>query len=208
LFTRRLASLPEQVTPRATGLQFEYYEGYWKDLWLSLDKLQPQKTGAVSEPFDLSVIPDDNRPIGGKPAPREKTYAFRYTGYLKVPEDGVYTIHAPHEYTHLDQVAGYELQVYLGHALNPDNNGVKKEEDLNYWYPATRLHGLGTWSVPLKKGFHPIKIVYIDFRTDSCKRLNRTPDLRDAVWSGEKPDLLISGPGVPKQPIPASWLWR
>jgi hypothetical protein len=208
LFTRRLASPAEQVAPRNQGLNYEYYEGFWKDLWLSLDTLQPKRKGAVAELFDPTPIPDDNRPVGDKRAPREKAYAFKYTGYLQVPADGVYTIHAPHEYTHCDWIAGYELQVYLGHALNPDGTRVKREEDLSYWYPATRLHGLGTWSVPLEKGFHEIKIVYIDFRMDGAKRLNRVEGLRDCVWSGEKPDLLLSGPGVPKQPIPAAWLWR
>jgi hypothetical protein len=95
-----------------------------------------------------------------------------------------------------------------GHALNPDGDRVKRDEDLSYWYPATRLHGLGTWSVPLKQGFHEIKIVYIDFRMDGAKRMNRVAGLRDCVWSGEKPELLLSGPGMSKQPIPAAWLWR
>jgi hypothetical protein len=107
-----------------------------------------------------------------------------------------------------DQIAGYELQVYLGHAMLPDNNGTKRDGDVSFWYPATRLHGLGTWSVPLRKGFHELKIVYIDFRMDGPKRLNRVEGVRDCVWSGERPALMISGPGVKRQPIPAAWLWR
>ncbi len=208
LFTRRLASRAEQVSPRRRGLSYEYYEGFWRDLWLSLDTLRPKRKGAAAELFDLTAIPDDNPPVGARRAPCQKAYAFKYTGYLKVPADGVYTIHAPHEYTHCDWIAGYELQVYLGHALHPDGNRVKRDADLSYWYPATRLHGLGTWSVPLKKGFHEIKVVYIDFRTDGAKRMNRVKGIRDCVWSGEKPALLLSGPGIAKQPIPAAWLWR
>ena len=79
---------------------------------------------------------------------------------------------------------------------------------MSYWYPATRLHGFGTWSMPLKQGFHEIKIIYVDFRMDGGKRLNRVEGVRDCVWSGEKPALLLSGPGISKQPIPAVWLWR
>jgi hypothetical protein len=208
VFTKKLPSLPEQATPKAQGLDCEYYEGFWKDLWLSLDKLTPRNKQAVGELFDLAVVPADNRPVGDKRAPRERSYALKYTGYLKVPADGVYTIHAPPEYVYCDRVAGYELQVYLGHAQVPDGDGAKRDEELNYWYPATRLHGLGTWSAALKEGLHELKIVYIDFRMDGPKRLNRLPGVRDLVWSGEKPALLISGPNLEKQLIPASWLWR
>ncbi len=28
----------------------------------------------------------------------------------------------------------------------------------------------------------------------------------DFTWQGVAPDLLISGPGVPKQPVPQAWL--
>ncbi len=209
VFTKKLASKPEDVKPQYQGLNFEYYEGYWKDLWLALDKQTPVKKGSVDDLFDLSVIPAENPSLNDKLAPRQKTYAFKYTGYLKVPEDGVYTLHAPHEYVHCDVVAGYELQCYVGHALNPDAERTKRAEEMNYWYPATRAHGLGTWSVPLKKGFHEFKIVYIDYRMDGPKRLNLIEGIRDCAWSGEKPDLQISGPGMEKpQAIPAAWLWR
>ncbi|MGA2618126.1 MAG: hypothetical protein ABSF26_10985 [Thermoguttaceae bacterium] len=72
--------------------------------------------------------------------------------------------------------------------------------------------GWPAWRRPssrrFEKGFHEIKIVYIDFRMDGAKRMNRVAGLRDCVWSGEKPELLLSGPGIAKQPIPAAWLWR
>jgi hypothetical protein len=207
-YTKKLWSTPEPVTPQAPGLNYEYCEGFWKDLWLAPGKVPPKQTGHVAELFDLTVIPEGNRPLGDKLAPREKTYAFRYTGYLQVPADGVYTLHAPHEFVYPDQIAGYELQVYIGHEVIPDNNGTKRLGELNLWYPATRLHGLGTWSVPLKAGFHEIKIVYIDFRMDGPQRLNRVAGVRDCVWSGERPALLISGSSLPRQPIPAAWLWH
>ena len=88
------------------------------------------------------------------------------------------------------------------------NNGTKRSGELNFWYPSTRLRGLGTWSVPLKAGFREIKIVYIDFRMDGPQRLNQVAGVRDCVWSGERPALLISGPNLPRQPIPAAWLWH
>ncbi len=209
VFTRKLPyAANADVSKAAPGLQYAYYEGFWKDMWLSLDKLTPARTGNVPELFDLSPIPADNAQLTDKLAPRQKTYALKYTGYLKVPEDGVYTLHAPREYVYPDNVAGYELQVYLGHATILDAGQPRREGDLSYWYPATRLHGLGTWSAPLKKGYHEFKVVYIDFRMDGPTRLNRSGGIREYVWSGEKPALLISGPGIEKQPIPADWLWR
>ena len=64
----------------------------------------------------------------------------------------------------------------------------------------------------MKKGFHEFKIVYIDYRMDAPKRMNhkvQDKDLRETVWTGEKPDLRISGPKIPQPiPIPADWLWR
>ncbi|MCY3021079.1 MAG: chitobiase/beta-hexosaminidase C-terminal domain-containing protein [Planctomycetota bacterium] len=216
LFTKKLPCPAEQLPPRVQGLNYEYYEDFWKEMWLSLtgeptratDRLQPKEKGTVDELFDLSQIPADNKPVGEKRVPCEKPYAFKYSGYLKVPEDGVYTIHAPREFVYNDTMAGYELQVYLGHAMYIDAGQPRRDGDISYWYPATRLHGLGTWSVALKKGFHEFRIVYIDFRMDGPKRLNKPAPIREYVWSGEKPALTISGPGIEKQAIPAAWLWR
>jgi hypothetical protein len=214
-YTRQFFSEPENGNWQTPGLNYEYREGYWKDLWLFADKLTPAKKGNVAALFDMSVIPAENRPTGDAVVPREHAYSFTYTGYLKVPEDGTYTIHAPREFVSPYQIAGYELQVYLGHASRLDQDkptGVSRDGNLNFWYPATRLHGLGTWSVPLKKGFHEFKILYVDFRMDATKRMNHKvddKDLRDSVWSGEKPELMISGPTIIKPiPIPAEWLWR
>jgi hypothetical protein len=206
VYTQQLASPPEKAVPKAAGLNYEYYEGDWKQLWLAMDKVAPLKKGSVASLFDMTAIPEDNRLLGAKPGPRAKTYAFKYSGYLQVPEDGVYTIHAPHEFVHPDTIAGYELQVSLGHALTPDAAGAKREESLSFWYPSTRLQGFGSWSVPLQKGVHEFKVVYIDFRTDGPRSLNVVANVRDCVWSGEQPDLRISGPGIDKQAIPPGWL--
>jgi len=214
-YTRQLYCEPESGAGHTPGLNYEYCEGYWKDLWLLADKQTPRTKGTVKTLFDMSLIPAENKPIGDKVVPRQNAYSFKYTGFLKVPEDGTYTIHAPREYVHPEQIAGYELQVYLGHATKLDQDrpgGISRAGDLSYWYPATRLHGLGTWSVPLKKGFHEFKIVYIDYRMDAPRRMNnkvQDKGLRETVWTGEKPDLRISGPKIPKPiPIPDDWLWR
>jgi hypothetical protein len=208
VFTKAIPCPAEEVKNLQSGLECEYFEDFWKDMWLFLDKLQPKKKAPVADLFDMSQIPADNAPVGAGLAPRVRPYAFRYTGYLNVPADGVYTLHAPREFVRCDTIAGYELQVWLGHVMRLDAGVVRRENDLNYWYPATRLHAFGTWSVALKKGYQPIRLVYIDFRTDSAKRLNRGGTVRDLVWPSEKPALEISGPGMKKQAIPAAWLWR
>jgi hypothetical protein len=208
VFTKAIPSPAEEAKNLQPGLECEYYDDFWKDMWLFMDRLQPKKKGPVAELFDMAQIPADNAPAGDGLAPRVRPYAFRYTGYINVPADGVYTLHAPRELVRCDTIAGYELQVWLGHVMRLDAGVVRREADLNYWYPATRLHAFGTWSVALKKGYQPIRIVYIDFRTDSVKRLNRGGTVRDLVWAGEKPALEISGPGMKKQPIPAAMLWR
>lgn len=207
-FTKTLPYAPSDVAPRSAGLGYEYFEGDWKDMWLALDTLKPAATGAVPSLFDLAAVPASNPPVGARPAPRSKAYTFRYSGFLKVPRDGVYTLRAPRELVYPDTVAGYELQVSLGHATVNDAGVVRREGGLSLWYPSTRLHGLGTWSVPLKAGFHELKVVYLDFRTDGPRRLNRDGPGREFVWAGERPALRVSGPGLPEQPIPASWLWH
>ena len=92
----------------------------------------------------------------------------------------------------------------LGNKVVPYGNRTQVI-GLNEWYPATRLHALGTWSIGLKKGLQPIRIVFMDFRTNAAKLLNE-PGVKDYIWTGCTPDLRISGGGLVNQPIPATWL--
>ena len=76
---------------------------------------------------------------------------------------------------------------------------------LNEWYPSTTRHGYGIWSVALKKGLHPFKAIFVDYRTDAAERFNH-PEMREnTIWDDNTPALLISGPGIERQPIPAGW---
>lgn len=123
--------------------------------------------------------------------PREDTaFAVDYTGYFDAPADGVYTFHAPHELVTSPQEPGYRLHVELERP----------------WYPATTRHAYGTWSVALKKGLHPFRVYYADYRQDAVARLNH-PGLRvNTIWDGSVPELLVSGPGLDRVPVPASVL--
>ena len=186
------------------GLKARYFEDDWRKLWLRLDSLTPQAEKASVGVFDLSVVPESNPPLGKAQAPRAKFFAVEYTGYLTVPVTGVYTLHAPREYVMPDIDQGYELRIFLGQRVVPYAYRTQAM-GLNEWYPSTRLHAQGNWSVALEKGTHPIRMTYVDYRTDAPARLNQK-GLNDYVWSGVTPDVRISGPGLEKQPIPTAWL--
>ncbi len=189
VFSREELSKPVGVRNPQPGLSWKYYQDDWKSLWLLLDDLEPAATGEGVGLFDLSGIPASNPPLGAAPAPRQKYFAMVYEGLLNVPEDGVYTFHAPREYIYPDTAAGYDLAVWI---------------DGRMWYPATRLHAFGNWSIPLAKGMHKVKVRYIDHRTVGPSIMNRE-GLNDYIWSGVTPDLRISGGGLDREPIPASW---
>ena len=114
-------------------------------------------------------------------------FMYDYQGTISIPVDGVYTFHAPWEMITPTQDAGYDLRLWVG-----------KEE----WYPATRRHNYGGWSVPFKAGLYPFRVVYVDQRgSEMTKR-----DDGFNVWKGEKPVIEVSGPGLDRQPIPGVWL--
>lgn len=186
------------------SLTARYFEDDWRRLWLRLDSLEPQAEKRGIAPFDLSVVPESNPPLHAAAAPRKKFFAIEYSGFIDMPQAGVYTLHAPRESVIPDIDPGYELRVFLGQRREPYGYRTKAV-GLNEWYPATRLHAQGNWSIALAKGLHPIRIVYLDYRTDAPSRLNQ-PGLRDYIWSGVTPDLKISGPSLEPQPIPTAWL--
>lgn len=167
------------------GLRYSYLEGTWQDLLLGLDPDAPLQQGVVAKAMDISA------------ADRGKAFAFIFEGFFEAPVDGIYTFYSPgtmydpaHRYMNLDQ--GYDLQLWVG--------GRK-------WYPGTHQHGFGTWSVALARGLHPIAIRYADFRAakpDLCFAYKENR----AEWDGDRPLLTVSGPGLPRQALPARLLWR
>lgn len=185
------------------GLKVRYFEDHWQRLWLRFDSLEALAETSGVDAFDLSVVPDSNPPLGEGAAPRTKYFTVEYTGYLEVPETGVYTLHAPREFVMPDIDPGYELRVFLGQHVVPWAWRTQAV-GLNEWYPSTRLHAQGNWSVALEKGLQPIRIIYLDYRTDAPARLNY-PGLADYIWSGVTPDLKLSGPNMKPQPIPSTW---
>ena len=193
-----------EVKAAAPGLDYRYAEDDWRRLWLQWPNIPSLAEGVVTRLWDWSLIPAGNPPVATNALPRERSFAVEYTGFLEVPADGVYTLHAPREWVMPDTDAGYDLQVGLGNRLIPHGYRTRVA-GLNTWYPSTRLHALGNWSVALRKGLHPLRVFYLDYRTRAPSGLNR-PGLRDYIWSGTTPDLRISGPGIENQPVPEAWL--
>jgi hypothetical protein len=164
------------------GLSYKYYEGEWQKLLLFLDSMAPIKKGNVEHLLDISAKRNGN------------FYAFRYKGWFKANQDGVYTFYSPHpvydpETPNLDP--GYHLTVKVG----------ERE-----WYPGTRRHGFGKWSVPLEKGFHSFEVIYLDFREGKEDIYFANKEYK-CIWQGKKPEFLISGPGLDKLSIPQELLW-
>jgi hypothetical protein len=181
IYTRKAPFEPPKQEATLPGINFAYYEGDFSLSSPTIDIFKPVKTGVVKELFDFSARQTKNN------------YAFVYGGFIDIPQDGVYSFHAPMELIYPIMDAGYDLCVFLG-----------REE----WYPATRWHNYGAWSVPLKKGSYPFKVTYVDQRPGWEKWHYPEGRKKEWMWDGEKPALLISGPGLEKQPIPASMLKR
>ena len=206
VFDKAKLAAPSNIGKLSPGLAFRYFQDDWRVLWSGVDRLQPKATGNVGNLWDLSLVPADNTPVAAtSAAPRAKYYAVEYSGYLNIPEDGVYTLHAPREFVYPDVQSGYELKVVFGNRMDSGLWASGRVVGTQEWYPSTRLHALGNWSVALKKGLQPFKVVWCDFRTDAAQRLN-LPGIKDYVWTGVTPDLRISGPGLDRQPIPKAWL--
>ena len=190
------------------GLRYSYYEDKWPKLLFGAPLSEVGKTGTVDSMFDTS-------PGSGK---ESEAFAFRYEGFFKAPKDGVYTLYAPEEFYKYAPLAGYDLDVHLGYQ-NKWHQGVKAEvgphTPLEQWYPGTRRHALGTWSIYLKKGYHPIRIYFADIRPGGYMEYMHyrydgvnVPGLIGRYWEGDVPELEISGPGIERQSIPQKYLYN
>lgn len=167
------------AAPGAPGLRFEYFEGPWTET-MARSLTYPAKHSGVAPLLDVGMRRTDG------------SFGVRYEGRIEVPADGVYTFHAPPEFVLPDIESGYDLRVFV--------NGKE-------WYPNVRWHGHGTWSVALAKGKHAFKVVFVDLRPRPHKiELMWGFPHPEFTWKGAAPTLAVSGPELPKQPVPATWL--
>lgn len=107
------------------GIHFEYYEGTsWKKL-PDFDEMTAIKQG-VNPVFDVSQRKSDYG------------YGFRFTGFIKIPVDGVYTF-----YTTSDDGSS----IWLHNIKFVDNDGSHGSREMKM-------------DIALKTGLHPISVLY------------------------------------------------
>ncbi len=177
-YVKRGPLKPENASAASPGLNYSYYEGDWSMGGQMVALPAPSQRGTVQEVLELPHRHDND------------AFLYDYRGYLSIPTDGVYTFHAPLEMITPTQDAGYDLRLWIG-----------REE----WYPTTRWHNYGGWSIPLQAGLYSFRVVYVDQR--ASEMVGGGSD-KSATWKGDKPTIEISGPGVERQPIPSAWLRR
>jgi len=178
----RPVAVPAVVKP---GLKWELVEDNWSALFshLHLPAVMPAlKRGATPQLLDVSMRGGDG-PFG-----------VRYTGYVNIPADGVWTFHAPPEYVGASCEPGYDLRLWI---------------DDREWDPGQRYHGRGLWSIALARGPHRFSVTFADARnrdrTVAQSGLWRDYPTPWVVWKGESPQLRVSGAGMARQLIPESW---
>jgi len=125
----RVTDLRAPDDPEDTsGLAYEYYEADSSFTSLpAFDSLTPTRTGTTDQ-FDLNL------------SHREDDFAFRYTGYVTVPDNDTYTF-----YTTSDDGS----QLYVGDELVVDNDGT---------HAATEKTG----TIGLESGTHEINVTYFE----------------------------------------------
>lgn len=108
------------------GLAYQYYEGDW-DALPNFNTLKAVKKGTVSG-FNFS------------PRIKEEQFAFEYTGYIDVPENGAYRFYV---------ASDDGSQLFINDQLVVDNDG---------------LHGMVEKGglTALEKGFHKIRVTYFE----------------------------------------------
>ncbi|WP_310393909.1 PA14 domain-containing protein [Hymenobacter sp.] len=122
---------PENPTGTRAGLDYAYYQGSWSAL-PAFAALTPTSTG-TSTGFDLT------------PAAQPDNFGFRYTGYVTVPTDGIYTF---------STTSDDGSQLFIGTTLVADNDGL---------HSAAEKAG----TIALKAGTHALTVTYFDRTGDN-----------------------------------------
>ena len=124
--TFRKTKLGQPVSPGKTepGLRYNYYAGTFRVV-KDFEQMKPVKSGIIST-FSIS------------PREKEVFFGFDYTGYIRIPKDGLYTFY-------LTTNDGGKL--YLAEQILIDNDGL---------HPAIER----TKTLGLKAGVYPIHVNY------------------------------------------------
>ena len=118
---------PENPANTTSGLDYAYYEGTGWGMLPDFATLTPVRTGTSA---DFSLVP----------RMRNEDFAFRYSGYLTVPTDGIYTL-----YTSSDDGS----KLFIGSTLVVDNDGLHGAQERN-------------GQIGLKAGKHAITVTFFE----------------------------------------------
>ena len=121
-FRKLIPREPDRVDSAAAGLGCRYYEGSWSKL-PDFDSLKIVKEAVV----DTIAIP---------PFAQKEDYGLVFTGYIRVPRDGLYTFY-------INSDDGSALKV--GDSLYIDNDGIHGGQELSA-------------EIAIKTGLHPIVV--------------------------------------------------
>jgi PKD repeat protein/glucose/arabinose dehydrogenase len=99
---------PENPTNTVAGLDYKYYEGFWKAV-PNFTTLTPTKTGNATA-FELTA------------QQRDYGFAFQFTGYVTVPTDGIYTFATNSDDGSL---------LYIGNTLVVNNDGTHDSREVS-----------------------------------------------------------------------------
>lgn len=156
-FTKpRAAQHPAGVV---TGLDYRYYEGKWTRL-PDFEQLEPIKSGTTAG-FDLA------------PRNRDAQFGFVFSGFVKVPQDGVYTF-----YTASDDGS----RLYIGDVEVVNNDG---------------LHGKRTkrGAIALGAGLHAIRVTHFERGGDDTLEVRyEGPGIEKTVIPADSLFCLSAGP--------------
>lgn len=188
---RREVPLPAvTATTFKPGLKYEFFSGAWTEVMTRSLTMPAQATGITTKLLDddeVTAVRNAQQPTAERSA-----FGLRSSGFLNVPTDGVYTLHAPREFLFPDIDCGYDLRVFI---------------DDHEWNPANRWHAHGNWSIALRKGLHNLRVVFADLRSQPHKvELMWGFPHPEFTWKGIAPQIEISGPGLKQQPFAASLL--
>src|SRR5207237_566477 len=91
-FTKKPMRDAVQVAPNklSPGLNYDLLQAPWWTLYANAHWLPASGGGVAAREMDLSKIASD------------EPYGVRYKGYIRVPQDGLYTFQAPHELSFMD----------------------------------------------------------------------------------------------------------
>ncbi len=118
---------PDNPPNPTNGLDYAYYEGYWQAL-PSFDSLTPTTSGTAST-FDIGL------------RLRNDYFGFRFSGFVQVPQDGVYTF-----YTASDDGS----RLFIGNTMVVNNDGL---------HPTVEASG----TIGLKAGMHAIRVEFFEY---------------------------------------------